>query len=136
MDAATALRVVRDITYKPGWTFDARERDGGVHLLIEFRAPNSDSYWAPEYPQTIIAGGAFQVSLTGCRTEMDVWNLVFQCVMAIELHEAQEFFAVDARWKKPYHPHTHVGRLVWEGRRPVTVELSDTVEPHRAYLTR
>ena len=95
--------VVRDIQYKPNWTFIAR----GNRLDIELRTIPSDlnpAYMEPNGMYTV----------THPWTCVEWWpspkaceDFIYRCILSIEMHEAGEFFRT--RDGFPYFPHDEIG---------------------------
>lgn len=124
MEVSEALTLVTGITYKPGWTFSAAAHprfDESIDLMISYTVPNSDVRYAPEYTRIMPpATMQFFLDVHSCTSEIDLFQMVFECLSQIERHETREFFAVHGgKYDKPFHPHTVDGMNNWATRRPV-----------------
>jgi hypothetical protein len=108
LTAASKVRaLLRRFTYKPGWTFTLMSDhtssfsswSGPDAIRVVFNAP--DAY----HPERVTEVGAV-ISVPYALADADddmlcAW--LFEQVLAIERHEAGEFFAVDGR--RPFDPH-------------------------------
>ena len=118
MDVADAIKMVDGITYKPGWTFSATKHDrfaNSICFQMMFRAPDSDSKYAPDYTQMGILFPRAIVQLEG-KTDLDVAGELLRAIIDAELHEIREFFSVwteDNPYFKPFHPHNDNGQHMW-----------------------
>ncbi len=120
-----ACELIRHVTYKPGWTFVAipyPAYQDTVMLNVAFDAPNTDVEHAPRYAQVLPQRQKFYLHVAGCATPLDLWDVLVECVLHLELHELTEFFAVDHEYHKPYHRHTTEGLRNWLTRRPPTTQ--------------
>ncbi len=111
--------VVSRVTYKPGWSIRlaeiAREREhlaggAGLTLIVNFAAQSSTR---PDQ----VAGLEHFFAVPPAEYDRQTWERwVLDCLLAMEQHEACEFFKVDG-WA-PYFP-PHGDRC---GKSPYTIE--------------
>lgn len=128
VDVQTATEILSGISYKPGWKFAVHlsytELYTKALVLVvraDYRVNNSDRYFAPEYDQEIDVTTYWPINLsvidhdTPEEEKAHFIAQVFSAIMAIESHEAREFFAFDTQlgesdMVKPFHPHTREGQ--------------------------
>lgn len=102
--------IVAGLTYKPNWTIDLEERWGAISLVLRMHVPDA----------TKPAGSGEMVEACGGRT-LDLYRMkmmsrrafldwVFEEIMAMERHEAQEWFRL--RGELVRDPHAERGALV------------------------
>ena len=113
-----ALELVKGITYRPEWSFSARDWtkrfQDSIALRIDYTAPDTDVKWAPDYAHMIDTYAEFTIHVTGLRTPAEFYREVYRAIIDIELHESREFFSVNGeQYDKPVHPHTHTGMYEW-----------------------
>lgn len=121
MDVRTAVDLLSEVTYKPGWTFDVRadekRHESAIRVRVTYPAPNSDAALAPEY-DVPVPGGAhadFLIMAGVLHSPEHVYRALLDKLLMVEEHEAREFFGVGGRIMpdKPFHPHTISGMTNW-----------------------
>lgn len=128
VDVQTATEILSGISYKPGWKFAVHSSYTELHtkaqvlvMQADYHVNNSDRFFAPEYEQEIDVVSYWPINLsvidhdTPEEEKAHFITQVFSAIMAIESHEAREFFAFDtqlgnAEMHKPFHPHTREGQ--------------------------
>lgn len=130
MDLLTAKRLVRNVTYKPTWSFTFAEdhsslaqwtygfswdgEDRYLETLGVFDAPDSAREMAPHYGPPTSLAFLIQIDLIGVKTDDEFYQALFAQIVAKEVHEAREFFRLkDRNYDAPFHPHTYSGKRVW-----------------------
>lgn len=119
----TIEAVIEGVVYKPTWSFKGTAYSGFVELVITIHTSDSDVRYAPEYFKSITVNPFFSRSRDQFRTEQDVVDWVFACIMWMETHDAREFFSIHgASFDKPFHPHTNSGIDLWNRVAPVIMD--------------
>lgn len=115
MEFDRADRLIKGISYKPGWTLQLREWGAGLsELSVVFPSLETDRRRAPDYAEKIVMAPSTLIYLGDIASEEDLYARVFQFILQVETHEAREFFGVDGdRFYKPLHPHTPAGEKRW-----------------------
>jgi hypothetical protein len=118
MHVNSAIELVNNLIYKPGWTFEATDAtnrfEDAINVKITYPAQDSKMEDAPEYPNPIPGGAraSFSLLVRDC-SDTDLYRQVLQVIMKIEEHEAREFLRVQpTRWA-PFHPHRVDGMRLW-----------------------
>src|SRR5215469_1552333 len=134
MNTDTAIALIEQLVYKPGWVFTAadntRRFEGSIKLAIDYPAVDSNRDRAPlGYPATepasrfiettgeeVAAGtptirpdGKARASFTllACdfRDDVALWHAITEKIMLVEEHEMREFLRVCPTYHAPFHPH-------------------------------
>ena len=117
MQVSTAVALIKNLEYKPGWSFHAYDHsnrfEGGVRLDIRYECRRSEREFAPDYNVTIEARAAFALQVRDGWDETDLYRAVLEKVLDVEQHEAREFFRVKDTWWAPFHPHRIDGMERW-----------------------
>ncbi|MFF3617308.1 hypothetical protein [Streptomyces sp. NPDC002580] len=117
MEASSAVTLVNQLIYKPGWTIEAKDHtsrfEGTVVVKFVFPAYRSEREFAPEgYPEKITTWAEFPILVSDC-DDIELYRRVLAKVMEIELHEAREFLRVPPTYWAPFHPHRVDGMKRW-----------------------
>lgn len=114
MRLKTAVDLIEEITYKPGWKLYTRPTpdEKALVLTVYYTCQNSDSEFAPRYDRGAINELDFDFELTDISTTQDLLRKVLNCLIECERHEAEEFFKVGPWYDAPFHPHTSAGKLL------------------------
>ena len=120
MDINTAVTLVGQIIYRPGWTFqaeDARNRfENAIRIRIEYPAQNTDRDKALEgYPEDIRPHASFFVVVEEACDDVSLYRKIMRHILRIEEHEAREYFRVRPTGWAPFHPHRTDGMKRWHG---------------------
>lgn len=119
MRLETALELMANITYRPGWTFEASDYtnrfEGALCVKVVYPAPETGrANWANGYAEQINARAAFAIFFHDCRNAEELYRRIFcQIITVIELHEAREIFRIKPTGWAPFHPHTIDGMTRW-----------------------
>lgn len=118
MKTQDVVELLSGLSYRPGWTFDAYAPFDGDVVLFEAVCKTVDTsrdcaerdYDTPktlEWQEFIHAS-----SYEG---REDLLSSVFSWLMAIEVHEAREFFRLkNEGYAAPFHPHRADGTDAWQ----------------------
>lgn len=119
MNVNQALQLINGcITYKPDWSIKAtdytRRFMDAIKVRVEYRVPDTDIKWAPNYGHIIDTYAEFVIPLGTCNNAPTLYKRVFDCLLSVEEHESREFFSVNGTaYHKPFHPHTTDGMETW-----------------------
>lgn len=112
----TAVDLVDNLIYKPGWRFTAtdhtRRFEGSIKLRIDYPARASERDEAPGYDREINTYAEFPIIVRDC-ADVDLYRRIIECIMEIEQHEAREFLRVKPTMWAPFHPHNIEGMRRW-----------------------
>jgi hypothetical protein len=121
MRVDTAIRLINNLIYKPGWSFTATDHtkrfENTINLHVEYPALNSDRDNAERgYADTVdpFARANFPIVLGDSCTDEVLYRRVIDIIMEIELHEAREFLRVQPTYWAPFHPHNIEGMRRWQ----------------------
>ena len=114
---STAVDLVNNIIYEPGWTFTATDFtdrfESAIVVRIEYEARNWNREHAPEYKATVHAGASFPLQIADLDAE-GLYRKVFDVgIMGIVQHEAREAFRIAPTCWAPFHPHKVDGMKRW-----------------------
>lgn len=117
MNTNSAIALIGQITFKPGWRFTATSLDDRfencVRLRIEYPARLTNRGQAPQgYPIEVEPSAEFALLVGQC-DELSLLRQVFDCIMKVECHENREFYRIAPTWWAPFHPHRHDGMERW-----------------------
>jgi hypothetical protein len=126
----TAIQLIDNLVYKPGWIFEARDNSkrfqDSICLTVTYPAMNSDREEAAAgFPTPIPPNGArasFNIPIHDA-DDMKLYRHVVQVIMWIEEHEAREFLRVKPSYWAPFHPHNSGGIENWANAIGRSVEL-------------
>lgn len=107
MEPETAVSLIGDITFQPGWTIDAETSnryESAVLLDISWPAPNFNREFAPEYDQMLRPAAAFTL-LVKDMDDMDLYRAVIDKLIYCMTHDAREAFRIGSALWAPFHPH-------------------------------
>lgn len=118
----SAIDLIGEMVYKPGWTFEASDHtdrfEHTVKVRVTYPATMSEREEAPRgYPTEITPHGEFAIQVDNCRDEADLFlKMLVEIIAPIDSHEAREFLRVRPTFWAPYHPHTADGMRRWAER--------------------
>ncbi|MER5302798.1 hypothetical protein ABT039_25505 [Streptomyces lasiicapitis] len=120
METASAIKLVDEMIYKPGWEFAARDHsqrfEDTIVVHVDYPARNSNRDQADAgYPNEITTYAEFPLVVKGC-TDEDLYAALLKVIMQIEEHEAREFLRVRPTGWAPFHPHRATGMRRWAAR--------------------
>lgn len=117
MDAKSAIALVNQLIYRPGWTIEAvslTDRfEGAICLQITYPTRIADRDQADAgYPVEMTASAKFVV-LAGPCNDTELYRKVLEAILKVECHEAREFLRVHPTNWAPFHPHRSDGMARW-----------------------
>ncbi|WP_158857438.1 hypothetical protein [Streptomyces sp. NRRL B-1347] len=120
METASAIKLIDDVLYKPGWEFVARDHshryEGTIVVRVYYPARNSNRDQAGKgYPNRITACPDFPLVVKDY-TDEDLYAALLRMIVQIEEHEAREFLRVRPTGWAPFHPHRVTGMRRWAAR--------------------
>lgn len=128
---STAIELVSQLVYKPGWNFAAEDHtrrfEGSILLRIDYHAYASERKEAPEYLREIDTYATFPLVVRDCDA-IDLYRAVLACILEIEEHEAREFLRIEPTMWAPFHPHNIDGMKRWQTHRIMAPKLIDDLK--------
>jgi hypothetical protein len=115
--------LVDQLTYKAGWHFslqDINRGQGSQGLTLVILLTGPDSY----HPGRVISVSHYMIVPAAAYDERAWQWWLFQQIMAVEQHEAAEFFQIDGQ--RPYPPNHGPGRDPYQILELGTVEDAET----------
>lgn len=116
MDVNTACTLLGRMRYKPGWTVTAvpyTNIQGALCVTIHHPAVDSSkACMIEDYPSTFEADRPFILQVADC-DPVGLQRKIMDKIIAVEMHEAREFFRDAATGEAPFHPHTVEGMAAW-----------------------
>lgn len=114
MDARTAVELINEIHFMPGWRVSAEldwwSMDRLVKVTCEVDTVNSNQDMALEgYPQAITIAPAITIDPREYRNADMLYVGVLSWIVDVFKHEAREFFRVGNDMEAPFHPHKPEG---------------------------
>lgn len=129
MNTDTAIALIGNMVYKPGWEFTAEDNtgrfEGSIKLTVRYPCVDSNrDRAAAGYPETDESGTAtmrpdgkarasYVLMVCDCDDDVALWHLVAQMIMNIEEHEMREFLRITPTYWAPFHPHRSDGMKRW-----------------------
>ncbi len=114
----TAIELIENLVYFPGWEFEAEDHtkrfEGTVLLTVHYTAqetgrPNA----AKGYPETIKTYAKFPLMVGDINSDLELYRRITQCLMRIYEHEMREALRVKGTLWAPFHPHALDGMKSW-----------------------
>lgn len=123
MRVESAIELVRQLIYKPGWDFtaeDARNRfENAIRVRVEYPAHETAREDALQgYPHVNRPYASFFVLVGEDCDDITLYRRVMKTVLCIEEHEAREYFRVQPTGWAPFHPHQIDGMKRWNPDNP------------------
>jgi len=117
MNTGTAIRLISQLQYKPGWKFEPTDNthryENSVAVKITYPAVDSGRENAANgYAGQEINGGAraaYPILLDRIDRDEDLYAELLRAIYDIEHHEAREFLRVSPTLWAPFHPHNTDG---------------------------
>jgi len=135
MQSNEAAKVLGNVAYRPGWSFDAMSYadmsqdyramtrlvlgDDIPESLVLFHWTNdtvdTDREYAREgYQQEKFLQDTLPLDAADFDDADELLFVIFNMLMRLELHESREFFRCkDRAWNAPFHPHKDEGNDLW-----------------------
>lgn len=117
MNVSSAVRLVNELVYKPGWSFSAEDHtnrfEGSIKVRIDYPAMNSNRDRAEHgYDEEIKTYASFALIVQDC-DDITLYRKLLDRIIQIEIHEAREFLRVEPTFWAPFHPHRIDGMQRW-----------------------
>ncbi len=125
MEIKSAIRLINDLGYKPGWTIEAESYEqrfeGTVMVKFTFPAYESERHFADATdgaynPEPIESYAKFPIMVGDITDQTELYGRVLDAIRRLEMHEAREFLRVRPTWWAPFHPHRVDGMKRWAER--------------------
>lgn len=120
MRCDTAIKLISQLAYKPGWELSATDHtkrfEQSICLCVKYPAANSDRPSAEDnYSEQVepFARAQFVIMLGDSWKDVDLYRAIIDILMKVELHEAREFLRVRPTYWAPFHPHQWDGMRLW-----------------------
>ena len=125
MDNSTAVKIINNLKFMPGWSFDAIDAGNETvmaRVLIETVNSNRDQARLG-YPQKVTLERGSVIHPQDYATADDLSAAVFTWLTEIWLHEAREFLRLGSDYlRAPFHPHKLSGENAWDSLITQTAE--------------
>lgn len=118
MECESALRLIEQIVFMPGWRFEAEDHtkrfEDAVMLTIHYPARSTARAEAPDdYPNEINTYARFVILAGDCDDDEMLWRCIMEKILLVLEHEAREYFRIRPTFWAPYHPHRREGMKRW-----------------------
>lgn len=130
MHVSTAIALIENLVFKPGWSFAATDHssrfEGTICVRITQQTFKSEREEAPGgYCTPISPYGDFPIVVGAMTDVTDLCFALLGCIASFDSHEAREFLRVKPSYWSPFHPHTTEGMERWAERTntPVALDL-------------
>lgn len=119
MHISTAIDLLSNVVYKPGWEFEVKDHSARFEnsILITmssdtFRADQADAH-AGGYLFPIRPSASFVVPVGRIHDDCDLYRAHLGMIARYDDHERREFYRVAPSYWAPFHPHTTDGMERW-----------------------
>lgn len=117
MDTNTAIDLIKEVAYLPGWQFEATDHsnrfEGTISLKITYPAVETNRKEAREgYPVENRPYATFPLMVHGMCTE-DLYYALGNVLMKVYEHEMREGLRIKPTFWAPFHPHKIDGIKRW-----------------------
>lgn len=122
METRSAIELVNNLVYRPGWTIEATDYtkrfEGSIMVKFTFPAFHTEREHARNgYPShTDSSWAQFPIMVGDCIDDCELYGRVLDCIRDLEMHEAREFLRVQPTMWAPFHPHRMDGMKRWSER--------------------
>lgn len=122
MEISSAVALVNQLVYRPGWTIEAEDYsnrfEGSIMVKFTFPAFHTErEHAAKGYPShTDSSWAKFPVIVSDCTTDDELYFKILQEIGRLEMHEAREFLRVQPTMWAPFHPHRVDGMKRWSAK--------------------
>lgn len=118
MEVKTALRLIDNVVYKPGWKFTAEDHtkrfEGTIRVRVDYHAPETGRENAEQgYPEEIDTYAEFPIMVADITSDVCLYRRLLDAILRIEQHEAREALRVEPTFWAPFHPHAVGGMKAW-----------------------
>lgn len=117
MEVSTAIDIIGNIVYSPGWEFEVtdytKRHEGTIHILVRYPCHETARDHAIDgYPQQQEGRAAFMIMVHGLN-DVDLYHAIAWMIMDIHEHEMREILRVKPSYWSPFHPHQINGMKRW-----------------------
>lgn len=117
MEVCTAVALINNLVYKPGWEISAESHEkrfqGCIKVKLVCPTFQSERNDAPEYGTPVNAPAQFALIVDNMTTDEELYREVIKIIMKFEEHEAREFLRIKPTMWAPFHPHRADGMTRW-----------------------
>lgn len=119
MRVESAIRLIENLTYRPGWKFEATDYtkrfEDSIMVKYTFPAYHTERELAEQgYPShTDESWAQFPMQVGNCNSDVELYRRALRHILKIESHEAREFLRVKPTYWAPFHPHRTDGMTAW-----------------------
>jgi hypothetical protein len=117
METDTAIELISQLAYKPGWVFEASDHchrfEGTIILKVSYPAHETAREKARDgYPDTNQPHATFPIQVHRLDAT-ELYRAVLNVIAEIDSHEAREYLRVSPTYWAPFHPHNIDGMERW-----------------------
>lgn len=116
MKPETAIDLVAQLVYLPGWRLEATDHtnrfEDSIVLHVYYPAVNTNREHAPDYTETIETYASFPLVIADV-DEVGLMRLVIDSLLKVWEHETREALRVAPTMWAPFHPHKVDGMGRW-----------------------
>lgn len=145
MRKATAVKLLRNVSYRPEWLFktaddfDSLQRliygmvtrdDSELCVVYQFKGRDSSHEYAPNYEREteFIPNRTIRIDDIPEKDSDLFYRRVFEGLVSVEIHEMREFFRIiNENYRAPFHPHRVDGHQAFEAVRVDQIDPSARV---------
>lgn len=118
MECSSALRLIEQVIFMPGWRLEAEDHtkrfEDAILLTIHYPARSTARADAEAgYPEEIVTYARFVVLAGDCDSDEDLWRVLMEKILLVLEHEAREYFRIKPTSWAPFHPHRRDGMRRW-----------------------
>lgn len=122
MDVNTAIELVGQLAYFPGWEFEASDHckrfEGSITVKVTYPSFETNRPEAKEgYPVENRPYATFPLMVHEMSNATDLYYAIGQVIMKIYDHEMREALRVKPTYWAPFHPHQIDGIRRWRKSR-------------------
>jgi hypothetical protein len=132
MNVDTAVRLVNEIKFFPGWQFEASDHCNRFEESITVKV----SYPSWETNKEVVMSdtweanrphATFPLMVGNIKDDLHLYRVLMHVISEINSHEAREAFRVAPTYWAPFHPHKTGGIMQW-------IDTESVCEDYRRYL--
>lgn len=117
MRVESAITLIGNIVYKPGWRFEATDHthrfENAISVRVTYPAHESNRDQAPDgYPLENEPYATFPI-MVGDMDDAELYRAITHVIQLIDAHEMREFLRVGPTHWAPFHPHNADGIRRW-----------------------
>jgi hypothetical protein len=116
----SAIQLVNQLIYKPGWKITAEDatnrHENAIRLRIDYPAQETSRQAARAgYDQDNLPYAAFYIMIGPNCDDISLYRFVAERIIEIDTHEMREYLRVNPTLWAPFHPHQLDGMTRWHG---------------------